>query len=661
MELARQATSPRTLAQIAQSPNNPTSPPPTSAGSYGGGLLASGGSPVLRSQHIGLPHDGAHVAPATFTPLPDDIYLPFVDRPSEVAHLISLPPDSKLFALLAQTLPKKYAGEGGDPLDVPDATTVHLPRDPSLWTYAHLIHHLTQVDRDAVADPMWTFATRKCIISHSELIWERVKGAFGVPPELDFDYDFTRRHHRSSSHEKHHAKMRKLRAELREGAPKQRPGQPADDNESAIEDDEDEDGAIESEEFSEDEGPGAAGHWENWDAVIESPIHARGGMNIAGGESRRRGSSVHDVGGVVIGSFNDPTHASSVGIVTEGPSPPLGAVPGDEDDDDADFISIEPLLAPSPDTSGAFGANPPPPLSSQARELLDAGVAGDTPAAEGLGLGDIAEGEEDEDEEDGGNAGKDKDTNPEPKEEDVISPSQIQGLLISTHPVHAGGSYGVGGLFVPHHDLPFHPGEPTVTMASPMPISPAAGGEENSGSGHRTLAQALEANTISQTVGRSHSRTSSFSSMTGVSIGPFSRSESTGNLAALMATQHGYNPQNYTGSDAGDSTGYGSDWSVGATAGGSTAGGHPDLVNERLPGQPLFVSNFARLNGCPTLKGTVTSPPGRPGRFKMKQRTGSIGAASSGSSAPSSNLLGPHSAGQGENEVFSRTRTLSHG
>jgi hypothetical protein len=209
-------------------------------------------------------------------------------------------------------------------------------------------------------------------------------------------------------------------------------------------------------------------------------------------------------------------------------------------------------------------------------------------------------------------------------EEELIPPCQIQGLRILTSPVHAAGAYGVGGLFVPHHQHPsslLHPtnldGSAANMMASPLPL-----GEEGSatpGTG-TTLAQALasgaheaiqattQPHVISPPAGGypAHSRTSSFSSITGISIGPFSRSESTGSLAALFAAQQ----QHYAGSDAGDSAGYASDWSVGATGGGSNASGSvtgvqssAEVVGDRLPGQPLFVSNFARLNGCPTLKG----------------------------------------------------------
>ena len=113
-----------------------------------------------------------------FTLLPDHIYLPFLDRPAEVSNLISSPPGNKLFALLAQSF------------SFPNPQSDILPSDPTTWTYHHLIHHLTKIDRDVAPDFLWSIAARKCILSHSELIWERVKGALGIPPELDVDYDF---------------------------------------------------------------------------------------------------------------------------------------------------------------------------------------------------------------------------------------------------------------------------------------------------------------------------------------------------------------------------------------------------------------------------------------------------------------------------------------
>jgi len=46
---------------------------------------------------------------------------------------------------------------------------------------------MKQVDRDTAPDEVWVGLIRRCVLFHSELIWERIKGALGAPPELDPD------------------------------------------------------------------------------------------------------------------------------------------------------------------------------------------------------------------------------------------------------------------------------------------------------------------------------------------------------------------------------------------------------------------------------------------------------------------------------------------
>ncbi|KAK0501436.1 hypothetical protein EDD18DRAFT_736868 [Armillaria luteobubalina] len=138
----------------------------------------------------------------TFTPLPDDIFLPFIDRPAEVSALISSPPSARLFALLQLT----FTG-----------TNTESAGGPAKWSYAQLHDWLVKTTREEAPDTLWVAHARACILAHSELIWERVKGALGVPPELDM----------------------------------------SDDDES---------------DTSNDGGREVKGHWEDWDAVVESPL-----------------------------------------------------------------------------------------------------------------------------------------------------------------------------------------------------------------------------------------------------------------------------------------------------------------------------------------------------------------------------------------------------
>ncbi|KAJ7249566.1 hypothetical protein B0H12DRAFT_1072397 [Mycena haematopus] len=162
LEVAKQATNPRYI---------PASPATTPA--------AASHSPIIqpRSSSPQQPNSSS-VAPATFTPLPPDVYLPFLDRPAEVKALLSSPPSAKLFALLAQTFPK----------NAPPRESDDLPLNTADWTFADLSHWLNETTRDEASDAFWVQTARRCILKHSELIWERLKGALGVPPELDVEY-----------------------------------------------------------------------------------------------------------------------------------------------------------------------------------------------------------------------------------------------------------------------------------------------------------------------------------------------------------------------------------------------------------------------------------------------------------------------------------------
>ncbi|KAF9054501.1 hypothetical protein BJ165DRAFT_1590425 [Panaeolus papilionaceus] len=532
------------------------------------------------------------VAPATFTPLPDDIYLPFIDRTTEVASLISSPPDAKLFTLLAQTFRKKdnTSDASSSPQITPDtkASTpglIELPRDPTQWTYHQLIQHLTQIDRDIAPDFIWAIAARKCILSHSELLWERIKGALGVPPELDVDYDFL------------------------------------------VEDDT---SSVHTSDISDDEGRGARGHWSDWDAVMDSPVYTRASKRLSmespspslyfsakkdEQEAAFRAQVDEKLNSLPDGSgqtFSEDTnirvkHPStedtivaptphlqgghSPGLLIDHFSPPLsGQCESPMDSyEDSNHVSIEPLLfsmSPTPPT------NPPPPAST-AIGTLDL-----------AGLGDIAEGaEEEEEEENASNADLESTTagpasvteggdDLDDDDPNLISPSQIQGLKISTspNPLQFAGSPPITS---PLH-LPMHFGS-----QGPSPLSNSYSNVAALAAGTGAQPTPYSPTPYSNPPSRTHSRASSFSS-----IGPFQRSESLTNLAsswsalaaAHAAAQSGNGSQyaaSVIGSDAGDSTGYMSD--------GDT----------RMSGIPLFPSNFARLAGGPTLRANhpATKPP----------------------------------------------------
>ncbi|KAI9458312.1 hypothetical protein F5148DRAFT_1287426 [Russula earlei] len=149
------------LVSLAQQACNPQSAPTSPRGS----LAASAGP-----------------RRASFTAIPDDVFLPFVDRADEVKALFTSPqPGARLLALLAQTFPPQSA------LDAPVTDEGVFGTDPRQWSSAQLEYWMKQVDRDIASDEVWVGLIRRCILYHSELIWERIKGALGAPPELDPD------------------------------------------------------------------------------------------------------------------------------------------------------------------------------------------------------------------------------------------------------------------------------------------------------------------------------------------------------------------------------------------------------------------------------------------------------------------------------------------
>ncbi|EIN09577.1 hypothetical protein PUNSTDRAFT_133363 [Punctularia strigosozonata HHB-11173 SS5] len=162
--LSHRKLTPEEIYELAKQSTNPQYAPKTASSSIPN-------TPVAAS---------ASLAPASFTPLTDDILLPFIDRSSEVTALISVPPSARLFGLLAQTLPKDGTNAGDPP---------SVSGDPRKWSYSQLDFWMKHVDRDRADDYTWVRKARACVLVHSELIWERIKGALGVPPELDMDED----------------------------------------------------------------------------------------------------------------------------------------------------------------------------------------------------------------------------------------------------------------------------------------------------------------------------------------------------------------------------------------------------------------------------------------------------------------------------------------
>ena len=187
-ELAKQASSPRPRSSSTLDLTASPSRSPASPYQHHRGISDPLGSPGSATSAT------SSVTPAQFRPLPEHIHLPFIDRPAEVASLILSSPTCRLFSLLKQTFPPS------DPSVSPGSASPKsyfgsherlsdLPEDPLQWSYAHLHAFLTIAQRSKYPDAVYVQKIRACILARSELIWERVRGALGVPEEWnDEDY-----------------------------------------------------------------------------------------------------------------------------------------------------------------------------------------------------------------------------------------------------------------------------------------------------------------------------------------------------------------------------------------------------------------------------------------------------------------------------------------
>ncbi|KAL0955267.1 hypothetical protein HGRIS_004157 [Hohenbuehelia grisea] len=483
VDLARQSTNPKLVPPLS-SPAYPRAQSPA---------VARASSPVTSFS----PLPPSATAPATFTPLPDEIYLPFIDRPAEVSTLIANAPTAKLLALLAQTFPKKLPTQIIEPTD---SNPHGLPKDPTTWTYAHLTTWLGRATRTEAPDPLWVLLARKCVLSHSELIWERLKGALGVPPELDIDLDLDELPESDDEHD--------VPEDVLEMARRRRESRRA----KAIE-------SGDESALDEDEGRKAYGHWDDWDAVMDSPV-----------STRRRSISQSHSGAE--DEFMPPITPS---------------------------VSIEPLLLPDP----ALEPSTPTPLTS---------------AGANDGLGDISEAAEGDEE-----AAENGEDVPaaevhvqpaEPHDPDLISPGQITGIRISTAPVpqDPNGSPLLSAV---------SPLPPWVPLPGSAPSSPQPPARSSSFSSLQSFHGSASGGGPGSVGGAGVQRSSSSSSLYRMSRGR----AGTGVYGRRLSSSSSASGRGFS---LASSRGYDSDDAY-------------DPVGGRMPGHPLFPSNFARLTIGPTL------------------------------------------------------------
>ncbi|KIK61645.1 hypothetical protein GYMLUDRAFT_42669 [Collybiopsis luxurians FD-317 M1] len=630
----------------------------------------------------------AGTAPATFTPLHPSIYLPFVDRTAEVKALIESTPTRKLFALLKQTFPKsnsvgshsstaqdiKSPASPAFAGNISSTSEIQIPSDPKSWSFDHLICYITTTSREQEPDTLWAMKVRTCVISHSELIWERIKGALGVPPELDVDFDFAL----------------EMNADVFESSESESDSEREIQTSSSLKTPRTDD--------MEDAGMKARGYWEGWDAVMESPVFDR-----SSAPSSALASALTPAVSPSAGLIQEPlpmkvTNAilpphndlSGSGQTTVSPTPvdnrsrdnsqAVDAVPildvksrrnekfnahsslgsfsslsSSSYPSMSSLITSPPITGPNPQTGVIIepliisqsqssitspGLNPPP--LSLPTSLADPSGASNTNA-----LGDILEGaEEEEDEEkdektkDQKKAGSEDPPSPGTSSESAIDPAQIHGLRISL------------------------PSSSMIDGASSNPSSPVF-------SLHRPFSELSQnrpeslTSTLSRSNSLSHTRNTDPKRLSWGSVGigaSLHRSQSVGQVGSgLMRTgsagsitsirSYGHPAPGYSSDHSSHGSGPGvSDWE----------GGY-DPVGDRSPGNPLFPSNFARLATGPTLianNPALRSPPMPPPSkypyllHSRKNKFKRSGSSASGVSAATSNdyaiTVGSNSSAVGE-------------
>ncbi|KDQ27084.1 hypothetical protein PLEOSDRAFT_1097386 [Pleurotus ostreatus PC15] len=649
VDLARQSTDPNALPpSIATLQAQPHSYSPGGRNHSPSRSPYDSPSPTAKDQLTALSTAASQgTAPATFTPLPDEIYLPFIDRPAEVATLISNPPTVKLLALLAQTFPKKD--------DVPppsDATSDYLPLDPRDWTYAQLQHFLSTSTRQTYPDFLFAVLVRRCVMCHSELIWERLKGALGVPPELDVDVDMEWIGYflgkRDGEGEDEGLVMRgRRKRRLTSGS-------------SALDTSGSPDPADGDEEVEEDGGRKAFGYWEDWDAVMDSPVWARrGSLSSRGGHPEDSPTLSH--------------HNLSASLTS---LPSAG-------------VTIEPLLLPDPASLEQATPNAVSPAATVNN------MTGSTD-----GLQDIGEEEEPEEDNSTPASTTDTDTNDnasttEPnlsdsisslssstqlpvknpyaeeleKDPELVMPARIQGLKISTAPVPQDPTASpllsaVSGLSA------------SPSLNSGMPLPSTIPGQTSVYNAYNAM------NASAGSLSLAHGRSASFSSLPSMNSAGFFASQFTTPAAATPTAHHSTVSYSHSASNSLSSSFAGAGGLVGVqrsnsgsslykmrnvasggvvgkgvsaylasagrggvaagmgigvgmpiggvpssrrsshgsigSIGGMSVGGVSD-VGDRAPGNPLFPSNFARLAGGPTLNANNPALRGSPsgGKFSL--------------------------------------------
>jgi len=114
--------------------------------------------------------------PVDYVEMQDDVLLPFVDRPTEVAELFENPYNKELLEIIRPTFPTESKADPSKP-----GSWRNVP--PSEWTWDEFQLHL-QENRADCDDLSWVRLLRLAVRARSEALWEKIGVCLGCDSDL---------------------------------------------------------------------------------------------------------------------------------------------------------------------------------------------------------------------------------------------------------------------------------------------------------------------------------------------------------------------------------------------------------------------------------------------------------------------------------------------
>lgn len=176
--IQRRTLSPEEVVEVARSLSSPVMVP---EGGFKRSELKrrkSAGSTFRRTPRTpedpNSPDDQVSIAlePVEYVQLDDDTLLPFVERPAEVAELLSHASNEKMFDSLRAAFPKTAARSNWQSLK------------PEEWSWDEFCRHLTVLTRVECPDYAWVFRARQAVRQRSVALWEKVGVCLGCDGDL---------------------------------------------------------------------------------------------------------------------------------------------------------------------------------------------------------------------------------------------------------------------------------------------------------------------------------------------------------------------------------------------------------------------------------------------------------------------------------------------